>query len=329
MKLLRVVTATFTPDPGHPKSWELEFGNCRISTRELASQDTESWRVLLIAETAIDFPEITDDGYVVLPDNSRRELEFCLETIANFISVTGQCRRIVSSATPSAALVPDDSDERDRLEKSRGFYTQQKSIVSASGVSMLDSELMRSLSDRWPALALLAEARSHSLSAGKFHEYVRLFESAFALQFSQLTKKLRQFLNPVYGYTADEIASWSSIRDPLTHADGKKSNFIYLDADARQYTQRMEQAAYDVLFNKLKWHDRSSERRQIWTPIAATTSDDGDIVVKQGSAPKLSMQNIDEFGIFPKDLNAILTALPKEWWAKFGSPHQSSTVADK
>ena len=320
MKLLRVATATFTPDPGIQKSWEIEFGNCRISTREVSPQDPESWRVLLIAETQIDFPEINDDGYIALPEDSRRELEFCLETIANFISVTGQCRRVVSSATPSAALIPEDPGERERLQQSRGFYTQQKSIVSASGASKLDSELMKSLSDRWPALALLAEAKSHSLSAGKFHEYVRLFESAFALQFSQLTKKLRQFLNPVYGYTTDEIASWSSIRDPLTHADGKKSNFIFLDADARQYTQRMEQAAYDVLFNKLKWHDRSSERRQVWTPIAATTSADGNIIVKQGSAPKISMQVIDEFGIFPKDLNAILTAPPDDWWAKFEAP---------
>ena len=177
--------------------------------------------------------------------------------------------------------------------------------------------------DRLPALSLIAEAHSHSLAAGKFHEYVRLFEYAFALQFSQLPKKLVQFLKPVYGYTTEEIKSWTKIRDPLTHADGKKSDEIYLDSDVRSYIQRIEQAAYDVLFNKEKWHDKSRERRDIWAPIAATTNNSGNLVIKQGSEPKLGFQVFDDFGVFPQHLNGIITSPPKEWWCRMDNEKAS------
>ena len=92
---------------------------------------------------------------------------------------------------------------------------------------------------------------------------MRLFESGFALEFSQMAKKLTQFLNPAFGYTRSEIASWIEMRDPLTHADGKRSDLILLDSDVRKVTQRMEQAAYDVLFNKQMWRDRSRSRRNL------------------------------------------------------------------
>lgn len=317
MQLLRIVTTTFTPDPKQPKSWQVQFGRSKISTMKISGENNGCWKVILIAEIEIDFPDITDDGFVRIPDEERRELEFSLETIANMISVLGRCKRSISSVTPSAALIPADNTELDQLNATKGIYSQQYSIASAAGIDMIDSDLLGHLSDRFHAVALVAEARSHSLSVGKFHEYVRVFESAFALPFSQLSKKLRQFLKPVYGYTSEEIGSWASTRDPLTHADGKKSNQIYLDSDARKYTQRMEQAAYDVLFNKKLWHNRSSARREVWAPVAATTSPTGDILIKQGSEPTISFQVIDEFGVFPKDLNAIITDPPKDWWSKF------------
>lgn len=318
MKLLRIVTGTFTPNPKLQESWNIQFGDIKISSMKLNVNNEEKWTTLLIAETDIDFPNINEDGYVEIPNEERRNLEFSLETIANVIGVFGRAKREISSAHPCVALISESKEELKKLDSTKGIFNIRESISSAQGTIQLDSELLMQLQDRLPAIALLAEAQSHSLSAGKFHEYVRTFEYAFALQFSQVKKKLLQFLNPVYGYTPEEIMSWISVRDPLTHADGKKSNEIFLDSDTRKYTQRMEQAAYDVLFNKKKWHDRSSERRQVWSPIAATTSPTGSLVIKQGSEPKFMFQLFDEFGVFPKNLNAIINDPPNNWWCKMG-----------
>ena len=320
MKLLRIVIATFKPDPRLHKSWSLQFGDVKITTMKLNKEEDLTWTTLLVAEKEIDFPAVTQDGFVQIPEDERRQLEFSLETIANVVSVFGRCERSVLSPSPCVALVTENKDELEILERSNGILCNRKSIASAIGTNQLDSSLLTQLQDRLPAVALLAEAHSHNLAAGKFHEYVRLFESAFALQFSQLQKKLLQFLNPAYGYTAKELKSWASARDPLTHADGKKSNEIFLDSDARRYTQRMEQAAYDVLFNKKTWHNKSKERRQLWSPIAATTSESGDLVIKQSSEPKIQFQIFDEFGVFPMNLNAIINSPPKNWWYKMGNP---------
>ncbi|MES9943410.1 MAG: hypothetical protein ABW080_00445 [Candidatus Thiodiazotropha sp.] len=279
-------------------------------------EESKTWTTLLVAERKIDFPTIDQNEYVIIPEQDRRQLEFAIETIANIISVFGRCKRFISSATPCVALVTEVGEELQKLNNSKGILGKRMSITSASGVNELDSDLLSQLQDRFPAVALIAEAHSHSLAAGKFHEYVRLFEYAFAMQFSQLQKKLLQFLNPVYGYTSDEIKSWTQIRDPLTHADGKKSNEIYLDSDARKVVQRMEQAAYDVLFNKKIWHDKSRERRDVWSPIAATTNNAHDLIIKQGSEPSILFQVLDEFGVFPMNLNAILNPVPSEWWCK-------------
>ena len=323
MQLLRIVTVTFDPSPKLQKSWSLQFGDSKIYTMKLNVEESKTWTTLLVAEREIDFPVIDQNEYVIIPEQDRRQLEFAIETIANIISVFGRCKRFISSATPCVALVTENMEELKQLNNSKGILGSRMSITSASGVNELDSDLLSQLQDRFPAVALLAEAHSHSLAAGKFHEYVRLFEYAFAMQFSQLQKKLLQFLNPVYGYSSDEIKSWTQIRDPLTHADGKKSNEIYLDSDARKVVQRMEQAAYDVLFNKKVWHDKSRERREIWTPIAATTNDAHDLVVKQGSEPSIIFQVLDEFGVFPMNLNAILNPAPNEWWHKMSDKNAS------
>jgi hypothetical protein len=107
------------------------------------------------------------------------------------------------------------------------------------------------------------------------------------------------------------------MRDPMTHADGKKTDFIFLDADVRNLSWRMEQAALDVLFNKQTWHDPSKPRRELWVPIAATTSAKGDITVQQGSALSMKFQLFDGFGVFPMDLQAFISATPESWWFKF------------
>lgn len=300
------------------------MGAARVSTIPIGKAPPVSGvRYLLKAEMNIALNDIGPNKFVIIPDDERRELEFALETVVNAFAVFGHCKRTLSSASPSIALVPDYEVERRGLESSKGILAHRQSVTSVHDPFAMDSEMLASLGDRLPAAALLAEAHSHNLSAGKFHEYVRVFESAFALPFTQLTKKLLQFLRPVYGYTGDEIGSWVAMRDPLTHADGKKSGHIFLDADVRKVIRRMEQAAYDVLFNKAIWHDRSKTRRDVWKPVAATTSPAGDLVVKQYSTPVITAQLFDEFGVFPMDLSCVMEDPPGDWWFKFGESKAS------
>jgi hypothetical protein len=155
------------------------------------------------------------------------------------------------------------------------------------------------------------------MESGRFRDFVRFFEAALALSFNQVQQKLLQFINPVCGYTKEEIADWVRRRDPMTHADGKKTDFIFLDADVRELTMRMEQAALDVLFNKETWHNPSRKRRQFWDLTASTTSIKGDLMIQQGSELSVQFQLYDHFGVFPMDLQSVIKTPPESWWFKF------------
>jgi hypothetical protein len=319
MKLLRLTSMYFDPPPTGWSSWEFTFGDVTVSTIPIGTAPPNEGKLHLIvkAEISIQSLKIDDEKFINLPEKERRECESALETAANIISVFCRCGRSISSAFPCAALITDNPDERESLDKTRGFRTMRSRNIGHHFQIPLTNNLISGLQDRLEGVALLAEAFSHRMASGRFHDFVRFFESAFSLNFRQIQKKLMQFLNPVYGYTRQEIADWVSMRDPMTHADGKKTDFILLDTDVRNLTWRMEQASLDVLFNKETWHDPSRSRREIWVPSAATTSAKGDLMIQQGSALALKFQLFDDFGVFPMDLQAVLKTPPESWWFKF------------
>ncbi|HHL39805.1 MAG TPA: hypothetical protein ENJ37_04815 [Deltaproteobacteria bacterium] len=309
----------FEPPPQGWASWKFQFGDVSVSTIPIEKSPPVEGKLHLIvkAEIQIQPPEIDNDGFINLPEKERRLCEATLENVANLIAIFGRCHRSISSVYPCAVLLVDDRDKRKSLDATKGFRAKQSHIIGHHFQIPVDSNLVSGLQDRLDGVALLAEAYSHRHESGRYREYVRFFEAAFALQFSQLQKKLLQFLNPAYKYTRQEIDNWANMRDPMTHADGKKSDYILTETDVMKVTQRMEQAALDVLFNKEKWHDRSRSRRNLWAPIAATTSPTGDLIIRQGSKLSVKGQLFDEFGVFPMDLNAIIQTPPENWWFKF------------
>ena len=122
----------------------------------------------------------------------------------------------------------------------------------------------------------------------KLHELIRVFESGFAVSGQQLVKLLTEFLRsyPTWGlgYTKGEVKSWIvELRDPATHADLRKAKKILLDTDVEFALHRIEQAAYDVLFNKATWQTRNASRSQRWS-FAAMTDRDGTSIVAEGAA---------------------------------------------
>jgi hypothetical protein len=317
MKLLRMIVATFEPIPEGWEFWPYEHENIEITATIVNRPPAinEKLQLLLVASTEIDFPEIGDDGYVIAPKDKRQALETHLVAAANIVSVFGGCKRTLSATIPSVALIPGNDAERKKLDSSKGFLTNPLMKADAMTPLPITSQFIQGLGDRIDGVNLLAQAQSHGLQSGQFLEYVRLFESGFGIQLSQMEKKLLQFLNPDFGYTRSEIRSWTELRNPLVHADRKVSKKIVIDLDIR-VTQRMKQAAYDVLLNKATWGDRSHSRRQLWIPDCWTTSAQSDLKVLQGHQGSIRFWAFDSFGVFPLNLEAAINPLPADWWHK-------------
>lgn len=137
---------------------------------------------------------------------------------------------------------------------------------------------------------------------------------------SQLDKKLAQFLaGNDLGYSRDEIKTWFAPRDGATHGDLSKAPTLVGEARVRPFLARMEQAAYDLLFNKEVWHDPSRLRRNVLMhPVATTDSAAHGIRTTQGRSASFRVQLLDRFAAYPLDLKAILRPLPDGWWAREG-----------
>jgi hypothetical protein len=191
----------------------------------------------------------------------------------------------------------------------------------------LDKHALSALADRTDGVALLVEALAQEHAIGKFRDFVRLFERAFALPPRKLTSPLTSFLYSQFGYTRDEIAVWlEQYRDAVTHAD-TRTKFL-LETDVRPVIDRMEQAATDVLFNKLAWRDGGWKRRQLWTPPRGTTNRAGRIFVTlTDQDASLRAEPLDEYGAF--SLTGKIPGSFENWWpTHFGAPRDLEVVAD-
>lgn len=316
-KLVRLATLYFSHLSDEWHSWKITVGHIQIET--MGSYQLENKiRLLVAAGVTLRYrPKLTAGRRVVIPEHDRLQLEAEIEAIANLISVTERTKRSVSSPTPCAALIPDDDMSKEFLEKADGFLAEpcDRTYFGASGkIEILDK--LDLLSDRPDGVALLAESLSHEHATGKFHEYIRIFERAFRLPAGRLSKPLSEFLNASkFGYTEAEVNRWlDELRDAATHADEKR-NFV-IEADVRPVIRRMEQAAYDVVFNKTEWRAPTTTRRDVLVMTTGTTSNSSSIFAKQGSEGTLEIQLLDEFCSFPLDLSAGLEKLPEGWWSK-------------
>lgn len=268
-----------------------------------------------------ELPIADDQGCWIVPSEPRLMCEKAIEHISNLISVLEGCSRSVMSPVPCLALEHINKTERELLESGNGI--QSNAVPTDSGFRMpiaRSQKVLDALSDRMNGVALLSEAYSGGGESSRYREFVRFFELAFKMPSSNLGKKLTQFLSQSpMGYTRQEIDAWLNLRDPHSHADFQKSKVIAVATDIRQYLLRMEQACLDVLFNKRDWMDRSRTRRVVWTPEAISTSATGGLIVREG-ATSVSMlfRSYDEFGVFPRDLNAmIIDGLSENLYCKF------------
>jgi hypothetical protein len=313
--LLRIIGLNLSPAPdGLNMRLDLRDG-LRVDITGGPKRDGGRWHLAVARIDLPHRPKRTGEGYVVVPEPERRIARAALETAANVASLSLGCRRELSSPNPYIALEAQSDDERAWLAESSGLDGGLEGVNNQSIKHNLDiesEEQLSSLNDRWDGVALLSEAITATRATGRFLDFMRLFERAFRTSAPRLAEPLVTFLDDRFQYSADEIGHWTTtMRASAAHAD-RRAEFL-TDPDVRPYLARVEQAAWDVLMNKLTWRDPDTSRRSPWKPPGGSTSPAGDLVIAQHSTGTFVAQLTDRWEEFPLDLGTRVRA-PATWW---------------
>jgi hypothetical protein len=315
MKLIRFATIYLKLEPADLTQLTLEVGGIPVDVQNVSHQNVT--RLLLRAAVSLDCkPEVSSDGEVTVPDQPRKQAESAIEAAATVLSVLNHSARRISSPFPYVALYLENEQEARWASNLSRFAGHNFGIPQTTFNLPPTPEYLAALADRLDGATLLTEAISQDHATGKFHEFMRLFERAFALVPSQFEKKLAQFLEGAdLGYQRAEVKSWIDLRNPATHANDSTRSLIVLESDIRPVIARMEQAAYDVLWNKKTWQDPSRERRLMWQPTVATVSSSYDVMLTQGLGAKYLIQMLDPYKAFSHDASFRPPAFPPHLWA--------------
>ena len=317
MKIHRIASISFEEPVEYAFNIHAKINNVDIETSKITKDGEKIELCLVIASICTQESIILDqDNYIVVPETPRKACAYTIEILANMLSVFGRTKRTISSLAPSVAFSELSNEELKKLNSSEGIRENQRSYVSVPfKIDFSDKKFHTALADRILGVALLAETLSSSHAVARYREFVRFFEHAFALPLPRLEKKLWQFLaTSDLGYTRDEIKTWISLRHGATHADMLKTKILIFEPEIRPIIGRIEQAAYDVLFNKEVLQDSSKSRRNVLSLITSTKGRNGDIKMAQGAELSINIQVVDPFGVYPQNLIGGLTQIPEGWW---------------
>jgi hypothetical protein len=255
---------------------------------------------------------------ILVPDDLRRKLERALEEMADLLAVTHQCSRSLASPLPYVAIDPIDEEAKAWTSVTTAIRTGKSGVPDRMKHALDVEQAVLLLADRADGVSLLAEALCQNHPTGKLHEFMRLFERAFARPAREVCRDfLAGFLGPLgWGYDSSEINQWLHLRHLATHADRRPEYAV--EADTRPVVNRMEQAAFDVLFNKEKWHHPSSVRREVFKPVYGSLASHGLHMFKTPEASvNVTFAFFDGFSAYPLDLRLdLFRAVPKTWFTK-------------
>lgn len=315
MRLLRLAIIHLDKVPDEWSKCVLTRGPTKVSIHSSSKKDGKT-RLLMIAETGLKYlPKITSQQKVVVPEKERILLEKAIDDLSNLLSVVTQLPKEITSPIPFVVLIPETAQDKQLLKKAKGIhYPPKKWDCGIDGSFGAPDHLFTTLSDRFDGVQLMAEAVSQPHSSGRYHEFIRLFERAFRSSSKQLVPLLVNFLETSqFGYTPLEIEKWIlTVRHNLTHADEKE--LFLTEADVRPFINRVEQAANDVLFNKVNWRSSDSARRATWVPLIGTESSNGDVFTNIGIETKLKFTLYDHFNIYKHTGDEVLKTILPHWW---------------
>ena len=167
-------------------------------------------------------------------------------------------------------------------------------------LQMKIEEAAACLEERSIGAKLLAQGLCTTHPIGRFLSFCQLFENAFRTPFEQLTEILSEFLQGNnLDYSADEVSVWVDTRGAAAHGDLKKARMIADEHAVRQFLDRMQQAAYDALMNKLNWHQKDAARREAWHPGTASKAKLGELVFVAGKPTNFRLRPMDPFTNWP------------------------------
>jgi hypothetical protein len=258
-------------------------------------------------------------GYILVPDLQRKQAEAAIEAFANLLAVSTRSSRRITSPVPYLALIPEDREVHERLNRTKGLLLPTGGFAS-SPFNISDDDCLQHLADRLDGVALLAEALTQDHAVGRARELYRFFERAFACNEKYLGKFLKEFLRGTpHNFSDTEINRWIKSRGRTIHAD--RSDEFFLERDCRLISQRMEEAAFDILFNKEEWRSRTAARRIAFPiPIGTTSYNCRDMFKRPSAEVPIAYQFLDAFSSYvinlEMNLQMGLKNLPTDWYHK-------------
>jgi hypothetical protein len=259
LHLIRIASVVLDPPLEEGISWQARIGETEVTAHRARSDQDETLRHLVTSRIALTTrPDVSSSENLIVPDEERTRAEAAIERVVDTIAVSRRALRSLSSPMPYLAIEHSTDADREWLRSLAGFELEPY-LVSWQIPPPIDLGLMVTVTtDRPDGLELLAEAFAHRHPTGRYHEFLRFFERAFARKPRQLlAPMIAYFSGTPYGYTRAELREWLDTRGPSVHGYGQ---LAVLEAGVRPILPRIEQAAVDVLTNKVSWHDSSAER---------------------------------------------------------------------
>lgn len=267
--------------------------------------ETEPTSMLLVANITTTVT-VVKPSQVRLPDAPRVAAERALSEMAAMIGIQSETPWQILSPQPYLALSSESDAERELLQSSKRIIlpgVPSAPPMHGEGIGKVGYPIHLLLKDRRDGVILLGSAVRVGGGIAKLHELFRVFENGFGRAGAGLIEPLTEFLQSYpkwdLGYTRSEVDSWvNRLRNPATHADLKKSTRVAYDVDVERHLFRIEQAAYDVLFNKAQWNTRDTGREMRWSFSVAQVGSREFLTDPKTGRMRLSTA-FDHFGAFP------------------------------
>jgi len=311
-------------DEASPRIGSLQLNSAEVVRTQNVSIKSKPVGAICVASVPV---EVDPDSNIaeLLSGQARRDAEAALEFLARLSAIEVRSTHELSSPVPFIGLASDTMDDLAQLD---GHPVALEPVVMRMRpevetlMNILETVGMSALADRPEGVALLAEALNSQSPLGRYSQLMRLFENAFNLGPYSLTDPLVRFLaGTEHRFEAEEVELWRNARPLVIHADRRTE--VYLDSDVRPFELRMLEAGYDVLLNKAKWRNKSSDRRNTWMAPSGFRggATDERVYLRQRQAVKIGVHLFDGFMAYPLvDANVpFAQTLPRAAWLRRGS----------
>lgn len=286
-----------------------------VAVRELGRVDESG--VAVVASLPFEGSPSTADGRVEIGRAMVAELDLGITAAADMLTLARREPVKISGVWPPIGFV-GPTPEWERIEGTTMSIPTALPAMRVEDPIPIEFLLGGVLSDRMEGAALLAEAMAHSNDLGRFGQLLRLLERAFGRGIGKFDGELQRYLAggvTRHHFQPREITAWVAGRPRIMHAD-RPDRPIWFHRDVALTVDRLQEAAVDVLFNKVNWHQPDDARRECRVPRRGTLDASGGWFFTRGLAVRTTVRLVEPFGSFPLHLGLDLAdAVPFGLWA--------------